>query len=120
MSAKDILTVAASQIGYLEKRSNSQLDDFTANAGSANYNKYARDIWPSLQAQPWCDIFVSWCAVQAGESEAVGKFAKEEPDMATPDEPLIRAETYLAGALGEAVTLPEPLTREDVYGWELT
>ena len=63
--ADKILSVAVAEIGYLEKKSNSQLDSKTANAGSNNYTKYARDIWPSLQAQPWCDIFVSWCAIQA-------------------------------------------------------
>lgn len=68
--AEKILSVAIAEIGYLEKQSNSQLDSKTANAGSANYNKYARDIWPSLQAQPWCDIFVSWCAIQADKAGA--------------------------------------------------
>lgn len=75
MSAQKIVEVALSQVGYLEKASASNLDNFTANAGSGNYNKFARDIWPALQAQPWCDIFVSWCAEQAGETSAVGKYA---------------------------------------------
>ena len=38
-----VLTVAESQVGYLEKKSNANLDDFTANAGSANYTKYNRE-----------------------------------------------------------------------------
>lgn len=75
MSAKEMVDVALSQVGYLEKASNYDLDSFTGNAGSNNYTKYARDIWPSLQAQPWCDIFVSWCAEQTGDQEAVGKYA---------------------------------------------
>ena len=29
---------------YLEKRSNAYLDDFTRNAGSNNYTKFARDV----------------------------------------------------------------------------
>lgn len=74
--ADKILSVAASQIGYLEKKSNSQLDSFTGNAGSNNYTKYARDIWPSLQAQPWCDIFVSWCAIQADKSGSSSAFSE--------------------------------------------
>lgn len=73
--ALKIIQIALAEVGYLEKASNSQLDSKTANAGKNNYNKYARDIWSSLQAQPWCDIFVSWCAIQAGESAAVGKYA---------------------------------------------
>ena len=75
MSAAEVVSIALAEVGYLEKKSAAYLDDKTANAGSANYNKYARDIWPSLQAQPWCDIFVSWCGMRAGELAAVGKYA---------------------------------------------
>ena len=64
-SIDKLLNVAKNEIGYLEKRSNSQLDSKTANAGSSNYTKYARDLYPSLQGQPWCDMFVDWCFVQA-------------------------------------------------------
>lgn len=61
-----------SQVGYLEKRSNTQLDDKTANAGSANWNKYARDIdnkYPDFyngkkNGYSWCDIFVDWCFIE--------------------------------------------------------
>lgn len=64
-SVDELLNTAKAEIGYLEKKTNSQLDDKTANAGSNNYTKYARDLYPSLQAQPWCDMFVDWCFVQA-------------------------------------------------------
>ena len=64
-SIDKLLNVAKNEIGYLEKRSNIQLDSKTANAGSSNYTKYARDLYPSLQGQPWCDMFVDWCFVQA-------------------------------------------------------
>ena len=41
---------------YLEKKSNAYLDDFTRNAGSKNYTKFARDVnnWgqPGCQGQP--------------------------------------------------------------------
>lgn len=42
--ASAVLAIAAAEIGYHEKKSNSQLDNPTANAGSANYTKYARDF----------------------------------------------------------------------------
>ena len=32
-----VIKVAESQIGYLEKKSNADLDSFTGNAGSNNY-----------------------------------------------------------------------------------
>lgn len=73
MSAEKVIEIAKGEVGYLEKKSNSQLDSKTANAGSNNYTKYG--AWYGMNGQPWCDMFVSWCAYQAGESDAVGKFA---------------------------------------------
>lgn len=60
-----IINVALSEVGYLEKKSNSQLYDKTANAGTANYTKYGKemhDIYPSVMDYPayWCDTFVDW------------------------------------------------------------
>lgn len=49
---------------YLEKKSNAYLDDFTRNAGSKNYTKFARDVnnWgqPGCQGQPWCAVYQFW------------------------------------------------------------
>lgn len=64
-SVDKLLNTARGEMGYMEKRSDSQLDSKTANTGNANYTKYARDLYPSLQGQPWCDMFVDWCFVQA-------------------------------------------------------
>ena len=72
MSAKKMVQVALNEVGYIEKRTNSQLDSKTANAGSNNYTKYG--AWIGCNGQPWCNSFVAWTAYQAGESEAVGKF----------------------------------------------
>lgn len=63
-SAERVLLAAKAEDGYLEKKSADQLDNKTANAGSGNYTKYARDLYPSLQGQAWCDMFVDWCFVQ--------------------------------------------------------
>ncbi len=63
-ATEKLINIATQEIGYLEKKSNSQLDSKTANAGSNNYTKYARDLYPSLQGQAWCDMFVDWCFVQ--------------------------------------------------------
>ncbi|MDR0930381.1 MAG: S-layer homology domain-containing protein [Clostridiales bacterium] len=50
-------------IGYLEKKSNDQLGDFSANAGYNNYTYFAKKYddfgWGNLQAQPWCAMYVS-------------------------------------------------------------
>lgn len=74
-----LLSIAMQEEGYLEKKSNSQLDDKTANAGSNNYTKYARDFDEKYttfyngkkNGYAWCDVFVDWCFVQAfGEERA--------------------------------------------------
>jgi peptidoglycan hydrolase-like protein with peptidoglycan-binding domain len=75
MSVKAIeklIAIANAEIGYLEKKNNSQLDDKTANAGAKNYTKYARDLdaIPGFyngrkNGYAWCDVFTDWCFVQA-------------------------------------------------------
>ena len=65
-----LIATAAAEIGYLEKKSNAQLDSKTANAGSGNWNKYARDL-DNLgtvyngrkNGYAWCDVFVDWCFI---------------------------------------------------------
>lgn len=70
-AADHLLAVARAEIGYLEKASNSQLEDKTANAGSNNYTKYARDLDKlgvyngKKNGFAWCDIFVDWCFIKA-------------------------------------------------------
>jgi len=66
-----LLAVADSEVGYLEKRSNAQLDEKTANAGSGNFTKYWCDLKPSYQGLAWCYCFVSWCLRRAGVGEDV-------------------------------------------------
>ena len=75
-----VLAVAEAEVGYLEKKSNAQLDDKTANAGSKNYTKYARDLDAisgfyngRKQSVAWCDVFVDWCFVTAYGVEAAKK-----------------------------------------------
>ena len=46
----DIIGVALTQVGYRE--------------GSNNYTKYG--VWYGLSNSPWCAMFVSWCAKEAG------------------------------------------------------
>ena len=64
------------QVGYLEKRSNANLDSKTANAGYGNYTKYSRDVnnWGLMgcQGQPWCATYQFWnCAKIFGKSKAL-------------------------------------------------
>ena len=53
----DIIGVALTQVGYTE--------------GSNNYTKYG--VWYGLSNSPWCGMFVSWCANEAGIPSSVLK-----------------------------------------------
>lgn len=86
MSAIDkVLTIAKAEVGYLEKRSLSELYDKTANAGSGNYTKYWADIKPSYQGQPWCACFVTWCFVRAFGQDLATKLLKHYPYVYCPN-----------------------------------
>ena len=72
-----LIATAEAELGYLEKKSNKNLDDKTANAGSSNYTKYNRDLkeWTgvgSISAQ-WCQAFVDWVFITAFGLEGAKK-----------------------------------------------
>jgi len=78
MTAIDrLIAVALAELGYLEKKSNKDLDSKTANAGSANYTKYNRDMkaWAGSAGlnDQWCQNFVDWVFVTAFGLEAAKK-----------------------------------------------
>ncbi len=65
-NAELIIAEAEKWVGYLEKKSNRNLNDFKANAGSNNYTRFAVDYCNYFgekknifQAQPWCGMWVS-------------------------------------------------------------
>ena len=66
-----VIEIARAEVGYLEKKTNSQLDSKTANAGSGNWTKYARDLDDMgvyngrKNGYAWCDVFADWCYIQA-------------------------------------------------------
>jgi len=70
-ASEKLIAVAAAEVGYLEKKSNAKLDEPTANAGSRNYTKYARDLDAlgfyngKKNGFAWCAVFVHWCFYQA-------------------------------------------------------
>lgn len=75
--ASAVIKVLRQEVGYLEKKSNAQLDDKTTNAGYNNYTKYARDLDAlgyfyngPKQGYPYCDVTIDWAFVQAYGVEA--------------------------------------------------
>lgn len=79
-----IINIALAEVGYLEKATNANLDDKTANAGSNNYTKYWRDIYPAYQGQPWCACFVTWVFVIAFGKAMAQKLLKHYPYVYCP------------------------------------
>ena len=76
MSAADtLIRIALAEVGHREKASNASLDDPQANAGSGNWNKYARDLAAAgyyngnKNGYAWCECFVDWCFWNAFGSE---------------------------------------------------
>lgn len=74
--ASTVVNIALGEVGYKEKASNSYLDLTTANAGSNNWTKYARDLYNAgyyngnKNGYAWCDVFVDWCFYKAfGKTE---------------------------------------------------
>ena len=68
--AERVIATARAEIGYIEKETNSQLDDKAANPGDSNWNKYARDLDAlgivyngRKNGYAWCDIFTDWCFI---------------------------------------------------------
>lgn len=73
-----LISKALSYVGYLEKASEKDLDNFTANAGNANYTRFCRDYekytgQTGLQPSYWCAEFVSCVVVEAFGLEAAKK-----------------------------------------------
>lgn len=78
--ANELIAEAEKWVGYLEKKSNENLNDFTDNAGSNNYTRFAVDYCDYFgekksvfQAQPWCAMFVSVVFANAFGAETAEK-----------------------------------------------
>lgn len=76
-TVKKLINQACLWTGYLEKKNDKDLDNFTANAGKNNYTCFARDYevhtGGNYQGQPWCAMFVSEVFVQAFGLETARK-----------------------------------------------
>ncbi len=76
-TASALIALATAEVGYLEKKTNSQLDSKTANAGYNNYTKYGRDLRAAgyyngnKNGYAWCDQFVDWLFYQLCDKNAM-------------------------------------------------
>lgn len=76
-----LIATAQAEIGYMEKKSNAQLDDKNTNVGDGNYTKYWRDLKPSWNGSAWCAVWVSWCMYKTFGLETAKKLLKHENDF---------------------------------------
>ena len=93
-----------SQLGYHEKASNSQLEDFTANAGDQNWTKYAAyldslgDFYNGPKNGPyglWCDIWYDYGMVHCYGRKAA-QYLLCQPDRSAGAGCRFSAEYYQA------------------------
>lgn len=93
----DVITIASSEIGYLEKRSNNDLYSPDGNAGDGNYTKYAAEVGHG-NGQAWCCTFVSWCFYKAcnGDKEKLKKvlYGKDSASCETIRKQMMNAGRY--------------------------
>lgn len=77
------MDIWTAEIGYMEKASNADLDDPTANAGRANYTKYARDLDAvgyyngRKQGASWCCVGPDWARYMAYGMELAQKIMNQ-------------------------------------------
>lgn len=76
IAPEQLIAVARSYIGYEEKASNAHLDDFHANPGRNNFQKFERDVI-GCSGDQWCQYFVDACALYAAQG------VKAEPAAVT-------------------------------------
>ena len=78
-----VIEVAKAELGYLEKRSNSQLDDKTANAGDRNFVKYW-SVKPEWNGAYWCAAFICWVFTEALGKQRAKELLKHYPYVYCP------------------------------------
>lgn len=73
ITANKVVNLAKGELGYEEKKSNSQLNDKHANAGKNNFTKYEKDVFGS-NGNYWCASFIAWLFyMAAGASKTAAK-----------------------------------------------
>lgn len=67
-TGQNAVDIALSQLGYREGSKSGQLSGYGRGRDMSNWTEYGRHY--GLNHQPWCAIFVNWCAREAGASYA--------------------------------------------------
>lgn len=96
-TAEKVIKTAINEVGYLEKKTNAELESKTANVGKGNFTKYAEYL-DSIEffntpknGYDWCAVFIAWLFVQAFGAAAALKL------LHLPMKSMGASCTYLAG-----------------------
>lgn len=106
-----LVAFAKSEVGYIEKATNAELEDKKANPGNANFNKYAAILDTTnvfngrKQGADWCAIFVVCMFYLAFGLETMRKITNIPAKSMAAGVRYLR--NYFAGA-GGLVSYPEP------------
>lgn len=126
--AERLVATAKAEVGYREKKSNAQLDNPTANAGTANWNKYAAELDKTdimngpKNGYDWCACFVVWCFWKTFGLELFRKITGIPAKSAAAGVRYLRQYFQQIGAL---VSTPQPgdvifFKTADGTGWQHT
>lgn len=63
-TAKNVISIASSQVGYHESNSSNDLSGTAS--GSGNYTEYNNWFYNKPQSASWCASFISWCICASG------------------------------------------------------
>lgn len=90
--ASTVIDIAMKEIGYLEKKSPSNLNSKTKNAGYNNYTKYGRDY--GCNGVYWCCEFAWWCHYKAFGSNYTKEYTIKTASCETMRQQFIKHKRY--------------------------
>ena len=96
-TVEKVIKTAINEVGYLEKKTNAELESKTANAGKGNFTKYAKYLDAieffntPKNGYNWCAVFIAWLFVTAFGAAAAQKL------LYLPAKSMGASCTYLAG-----------------------
>lgn len=79
-----VIKIAIGEVGYIEKKSNKDLNYKKKNAGANNYTKYGEYFGINGLQAYWCDMFVDWCFMKAYGRENAKKLLCGDFSAYTP------------------------------------
>lgn len=109
--AERLVATALAENGYREKASNANLDNPTANAGTANWNKFAAELDKTdimngpKNGYDWCACFVVWCFYKTFGLELFRKITGIPAKSAAAGVGFLRQ--YFSN-IGGLVSVPQP------------